>query len=49
MKTALGVMVAGFPYQVSPRKTKTVLPIPPVNFTEEVPRLHKIFNNENKI
>ena len=46
MKTALGLDgVGGFPYQLSPLKTKTPLPIPAVDFTEAVPSLKKIFNN----
>jgi len=33
IKSALGLAsTAGFPYQLSPMKTKKVLPIPPVNF-----------------
>ena len=45
MKTALGFDgVGGFPYQLSPLKTKTPLPIPVVDFTEAVPSLAKIFN-----
>ena len=35
MKTALGLVgVEGFPYQLSPLKTKTALSIPAVDFTE---------------
>ena len=50
MKAALGLQgVSGFPYQLSPLKTKTPLPIPAVDFTEEVPSLAKIFNQDNKI
>ena len=37
--------MAGFPYQLSPLKTKTALPIPAVDFTEAAPSLKKIFNN----
>ena len=47
MKTALGG--TGFPYQLSPLKTKTALPIPAVEFTESVPSVAKIFNQENRI
>ena len=47
MKNALG-FVQGFPYQLSPLKTKTALPIPAVEFTESVPSIAKIFN-QNKI
>ena len=51
MKTTLGFTVgtAGFPFQLSPLKTKTPLPIPAVDFTEAAPSLAKIFNKENKI
>ena len=50
MKTALGVAdVDGFPYQLLPLKTKTMLPIPPVNFTEAAPSLTKIFNGPFEI
>ena len=50
MKTALGLTgVEGFPYQLSPLKTKTPLPIPAVDFTEAAPSIAKIFNKENKI
>lgn len=50
MKTALGLTgVPGFPYQLSPRKSKTPLPIPAVYFTEAAPYLAKIFNNEVRI
>ena len=45
MKTALGLdQVAGFPYQLSPMKKKTALPIPAVDFTKAVPSLKKVFN-----
>ena len=47
MKNALG-FVEGFPFQLSPLKTKTALPIPAVEFTESVPSLAKIFK-ENRI
>jgi len=44
MKTALGLDdVNGFPYQLSPLKTKKPLPIPAVNFTEAAPSVKKIF------
>ena len=50
MKTALGLIgTAGFPFQLSPLKTKTPLPIPAVDFTEEAASLAKIFNKENRI
>ena len=46
MKTALGLDgVEGFPYQLSPLRTKRALPIPAVHFTEAAPSLKKIFNN----
>ena len=51
-KNALGVSEMktlhseeGFPYQLSPVKTKTVLPIPAVDFTKAAPSLEKTFNN----
>ena len=50
MKTALGLMgEEGFPYQLSPLKTKTALPIPAVDFTEPAPSIAKIFKKENRI
>ena len=50
MKTALGLEGAdGFPYQLSPQKTKTLLPIPAVDVTEAVPSLAKISNEEKRI
>ena len=50
MKTALGLAgVEGFPYQLSPLKTKTALPIPAVDFTEPAPSIADIFNKENRI
>ena len=50
MKNALGLMgVEGFPYQLSPLKTKIALPIPAVYFTEPAPSIAKIFNQENRI
>ena len=50
MKTALGLAgLEGFPYQLSPLKTKTALPIPAVDFTEPAPSIAKIFNRENRI
>ena len=50
MKTSLSLIgVAGFPFQVSPLKTKTALPIPAVDFTEAVPSIAKIFNKGNRI
>ena len=46
MKAALGLEgVEGFPYQLSPLRTKKALPIPVVDFTEAAPSLKKIFNN----
>ena len=50
MKTALGLdYVNGFPYQLSPLKTKKLLPIPSVNFTEPAPSIKKIFASLVKI
>ena len=49
MKTALGVILAGFLYQLSPRQTKTALPIPAVNLTEVAPCLKRMFNNHLNI
>ena len=50
MKTALGLDgVEGFPYQLSPLKTKPALPIPAVDFTEAAPSLAKILNEERRI
>ena len=50
MKAALGLDgVSGFPYQLSPLKTKTQLPIPAVDFTEAATSLAKIFNEEKRI
>jgi len=50
MKTALGLDdVNGFPYQLSPLKTKKPLPIPAVNFTEAAPSFKKIFASLVKI
>jgi len=50
MKTALGLYdVNGFPYQLSPLKTKKPLPIPAVNFTEAAPSIKKIFASLVKI
>ena len=49
-KTALGLIgVAGFPFQLSPLKTKATLPIPAVDFTEAAPSLGEIFNEDKKI
>jgi len=46
MKTALGIDdVDGFPYQLSPLKTKTPLPIPAVAFTQPAPSINRIFAN----
>ena len=50
MKNALGVIgEEGFPFQLSPLKTKRALPIPAVDFTEPAPSIAKIFNQENRI
>ena len=50
MKAALGLEgMGGFPYQLSPLKTKSALPIPAVEFTEAVSSLAKIFNQDKKI
>ena len=50
MKTALGVVgVEGFPFQLSPLKTKGALPIPAVDFTKPASSISKIFNRENRI
>jgi len=38
-----------FPRQLSPMKTKTMLPIPAVPFDSKAPSLKKIFNTEIKI
>ena len=49
-KTALGLIgVDGFPFQLSPLKTRKALPIPAVEFTEPAPSIAKIFNKENRI
>ena len=49
MKTALGLIgLEGFPFQLSPLKTKIPLPIPEIEFTETTPSVAKIFN-QNKI
>ena len=50
MKTALGLIgVEGFPFQLSPLKTKRAMPIPAVDFTEAAPNIAKILNEENRI
>ena len=50
MKAALGLAgLEGFPYQLSPLKTKTALPLPAVDFTDPAPSIAKIFNRENRI
>ena len=50
MKTALGLIgVEGFPFSLLPLKTKRALPILAVDFTEPVPSIAKIFNQENRI
>ena len=49
-KTALGLIgVDGFPFQLSPLKTRKALPIPAVEFTEPAQSIAKIFNKENRI
>ena len=49
-KTALGLIgVEGFPFQLSPFKTKRALPIPAVEFTEPAPSIAKILNEGNRI
>ena len=43
MKAALGLAgLEGFPYQLSPLKTKKALPLPAVDFTEPAPSIAKI-------
>ena len=50
IKTAIGLLgVEGFPFQLSPLKTKRALPIPVIDFTEAEPSLDKIFIKENRI
>jgi len=50
MKTVLGLDdVNGFPYQLSPLKTKCTLPIPAVHFTKAAPSIKKIFAGPVKI
>jgi len=50
MKTALGLDdVSGFPYQLSPLKTKKALPIPALDFTEAAPSIKEIFAGPVKI
>ena len=50
MKTPLGLIgVEGFPFQLSPLKTKIALPIPAVEFTQDALSIAKIFNKENRI
>ena len=42
MKNALGLAgVEGFPFQLSPLRTKNALPIPAVEFTESAPSIAK--------
>ena len=49
-KTALGLIgVDGFPFQLTPLKTKRALPIAAVEFREPAPSIPKIFNKENRI
>ena len=48
-KKPLGLIgLEGFPFQLSPLKTQTALPIPAVKFTESAPSVAKIFN-QNRI
>ena len=48
-KTALGLIgLEGFPFQLSPLKKQTALPIPAVEFTEPAPSVAKIFK-QNRI
>ena len=50
LKTALGLVgVAGFPYQLSPKKVATALAIPPISFTEPAPTLKNLFSGDFKI
>ena len=50
MKKTLGLAgIEGFPFQLSPLKTKKALPISAVEFTESVPSTANIFNHENRI
>ena len=50
MKAALGLVgLEGFPYQLSPLKTKTALPLPAVDFTEPAPSIAKLYKKENRI
>ena len=50
MKAALGLAgLEGFPYQLSPLKTKTALPLPAVDFTEPAPSIAKIFKREQNL
>jgi len=44
MKAALGIAdVNGFPYQLTPLKTKKPLPIPAVDFTQPAPSIKRLF------
>ena len=51
MKTALGIADVnnGFPYQLSPLKTKKPLPIPAVDFTESASSIKEMFAGLIKI
>jgi len=50
MKAALGLTgAAGFPYQLSPMKTKKSLSISAVDFTKAAPSLKKILNQNMSI
>ena len=50
MKTALGLDgSSGFPYQLSPLKNKTALPIPAIDSTEEALSIAEVYKIGNKI
>ena len=50
MKNVLGLAgVEGFPFKLSPLKTKIAFPIPALDFTESAPSIAKIFNQGNRI
>ena len=51
MKTALGISAVnnGFPYQLSPQKTRNPLPIPAVDFTEATSSIKEMFSGLIKI
>ena len=49
MKAALGLAgLEGFPYQLSPLKTKTALPLPAVDFTEPAPSIAKTIQSREQ-